>query len=131
MEGEGAHRRPPPLEPLDRLGAEERDGDELDDDGRVVPCDGALGRVVVELPAPVLVDGLVWVEVLDPVLLPDDELPAPVEGATASGCDELLLGADPVAPDPALGRVAPWPGVVGRWVTACPLRVWVGGSATR
>src|SRR6476659_2142576 len=37
------HRRPPPLDPLDRLGADERDGDELDDDGRVEPCDGTLG----------------------------------------------------------------------------------------
>jgi hypothetical protein len=120
-----AHRRPPPL---DRLGADGRDGDELDDDGRVVPCEGTLGRVVVELPAPV--DGWVWVFEPDPVLLPA-ELPDPVDGATASGPDDDRLGADPVAPDPELGRVAPWPGVVGRWVTAWPLRVWVGGFETR
>jgi hypothetical protein len=75
MGGTSTHRRPPPL---DRLGADERDGDE------------------------------------------------------ASGFEpELRLGAEPVAPDPELGRVAPWPGVVGRWVTVWPLRVRDGGSATR
>ena len=82
----GAHRRPPPLEPLERLGADERDGDEDEDDGRVTPCDGALGRTVVELPDPLLVDGFVWVD--EPELLDPDEapleLPAPVDGATAS-----------------------------------------------
>src|SRR5688500_217768 len=106
----GGHRRPPPLEPLDRLGADERDGDELDDEGRVVPWDGTFGLVVVELPAPVLVEGWVWVFPPDPVLLPD-ELPEPVDGATASGFEpEDRLGAEPVAPEPELGRVAPWPG---------------------
>ena len=63
------HRRPPPLDPLDRLGADERDGDELDDDGRVEPCDGTLGA---ETEPPLLVDGRVWVDPLLP-LLPDDE----------------------------------------------------------
>ena len=84
MKDDAAHRRPPPLEPLDRLGAEERDGDELDDDGRVVPCEGARGWVTVEPLLPLL-DGWVWVDEPDPVLLPDDELPVPVDGATASG----------------------------------------------
>lgn len=128
----GAHRRPPPLEPLDRLGADERDGDELDDEGRVEPCEGALGLVVVELPAPVLVEGWVWVFPPDPVLLPD-ELPEPVDGATASGFEpEDRLGAEPVAPEPELGRTDPWPGVDGRcWVTVWPVLVWVGGFETR
>ena len=128
------HRRPPPLDPLDRLGADERDGDELDDDGLVAPCDGALGWVIVEPPVPLLVDGFVWVDVLEPVLLPDDDPlePVPVDGATASPEPVDRLGADPVAPEPELGRVDPWPGVDGRcWVTVCPLRVWDGGSATR
>jgi hypothetical protein len=86
----------------------------------VAPCDGALGRVVVELPVPLLVDGLVWVEAPEPVLLPDDDPldPVPVEGATASPEPEVRLGAEPVAPDPELGRVDPWPGVDGFcWVT--------------
>jgi hypothetical protein len=30
-------RRPPPLDPLDRLGAEDRDGEDEDDDGRLAP----------------------------------------------------------------------------------------------
>ena len=83
--------------------------------------------MVVELPEPVLVDGFVCVDEPVPVLLPD-ELLAPVDGATASGWPELRLGAEPVAPVPELGRVAPWPGVVGRWVTVWPVRVCVGGS---
>ena len=90
---EGARqRRPPLLDPLDdRLGAEEREGDDDEDDGRLAPCDGTLGAWT-ELPEPLdplLVDGLVWVELplpllvllpLDP-LLPDDpvELPEPDE----------------------------------------------------
>ena len=70
------------------------------------------GRVVVELPVPVPVDGLTASE--SPVLDPD------------------RLGADPVAPEPELGLEAPWPGVDGRcWVTVWPLLVRVGGSATR
>ena len=91
------HRRPPPLEPLDRLGADERDGDELDDDGREAPWE------------PVLVDGLVWVDVFDPVLLPELLPDEPVDGATASLSPdpEVRLGADPVAPEPELGRVEP------------------------
>ena len=126
-----AHRRPPPLEPLERLGADERDGDELDDDGRVLPWEGALGWVIVELPEPLLVDGLVWVDEPLPVVLPDDDDPlAPVDGATAS--PEVRPGADPVAPDPELGRAAPWPGVDGRcWVMDWPLRVCEGGLETR
>lgn len=129
----GGHRRPPPLDPLDRLGADERDGDEVEDDGREAPCEGVLGRVVVELPAPVLVDGFVWVDVfeplLPPVLLPDE----PVAGATASSPEpEDRLGAEPVAPLPELGRVEPWPGVDGRcWVTAWPALLVVGGFETR
>ena len=124
-----AHRRPPPL---DRLGAEARDGDELEDDGRVVPCEGVSGRVVVELPAPVLVDGFVWVEVFEPVLLPVLLPDEPVDGATASESPppEVRLGADPVAPVPELGRAAPCPGV-RCWVTVWPDRVVVGGFATR
>ena len=122
------------LEPLERLGDDERDGDEVDDDGRLAPCDGALGRVVVELPVPVLVDGLVWVDVPVPVLLPVLLPEVPVDGATASvsPAPEDRLGAEPVAPDPELGRVEPWPGVDGRcWVTVCPVRVCDGGLATR
>lgn len=112
------HRLPPLLDPLDLLGAVDREGDELDDDGRVEPCDGALGRVVVELPVPLLVDGRVWVdEPLPLLLLPDDEPLEPVDGATTSGSrepDELRLGAEPVAPEPELGRTEPCPGVLGR-----------------
>jgi len=52
-------RRPPPLlDPLDRLGADERDGDDDDDEGRLAPWDGTLGADT-ELPDPLLVDGLV------------------------------------------------------------------------
>ena len=87
----------------------------------MAPCDGALGAET-ELPDPVLVDGFVWVDVREPVLLPDDEddplEPEPVDGTTASPEPEVRLGADPVAPEPELGRVEPWPGVVGFcWVT--------------
>jgi hypothetical protein len=91
-------RRPPRLDPLDRLGAEDRDGLELDDDGRVVPCDGALveGFVCVDVFAPLLpvpVDGLVW------------------DGATASEGRVLLpllvFGPEPVTPVEPLGRVVP------------------------
>jgi hypothetical protein len=122
-DGVRRQRRPPPLEPLDRLGADERDGLELEDDGRVVPCDGAL------------VDGFVCVDVLAPLL------PVPVDGfvwagATASEGFELLpalvFGPEPVTPVEPLGRVEPWPGVDGFClVTVCPLRVLDGGSATR
>lgn len=76
-------------------------------------------------------------ELPEPLLEPDDaplELPAPVDGATASllPAPEPRLGADPVAPEPELGRTEPWPGVVGRcWVTVCPLLLREGGSATR
>jgi hypothetical protein len=55
--GHEHQRRPPPLEPLERLGADDRAGLELDDEGRVAPCEGAL------------TDGRVWVEVLLPLLL--------------------------------------------------------------
>ena len=128
-----AHRRPPPLDPLDRLGADERDGEELEDDGREAPCEGVFGLVVVELPGLVLVDGLVWVEVLEPLLLPVLLPDEPVAGATASSPPPAdRLGADPVAPVPELGRVEPWPGVDGRcWVTVCPDRVVLGGFETR
>jgi hypothetical protein len=98
----------------------------------VTPCDGALGRTVVELPDPLPVDGFVWVD--EPELLEPDEAPLPVDGATASllPAPELRLGADPVAPEPELGRTEPWPGVVGRcWVTVWPLPLRDGGSATR
>jgi hypothetical protein len=67
-------RRPPPLEPLDRLGADEREGDEIDVDGLLAPCDGTLGADT-ELPVPVPVDGLVW---------EDDPLPELEAGAAAS-----------------------------------------------
>jgi hypothetical protein len=126
------HRRPPPLDPLDRLGADELDGRDVDEDGRVVPCEGVSGRVVVWLP-PVLVDGLVWVDVLAPLLLePVDGLLC--DGATASDGLVLLpvLGPEPVTPVDPLGRVEPCPGVDGRcWVTVWPLRLLEGGSATR
>jgi hypothetical protein len=56
----GHQRRPPPLDPLDRLGADDREGDDEDDDGRLAPCDGTLGAVTA-LPEPLLVDGFVWV----------------------------------------------------------------------
>ena len=119
-------RRPPPLEPLDRLGAVERDGLELEDEGRVVPCDGAL------------VDGFVCVEVLAPLLL----LPVPVDGLVCAGATAsdglvlvlplLVFGPEPVTPVEPLGRVEPCPGVDGFcWVTVCPLRLLDGGSATR
>ena len=74
-------RRPPPLDPLDRLGAEDRDGEDEDEDGRVLPWDGTLGAVT-RLPEPLLVDGFVCVELpLLPLLLPlplDEPLELPV-----------------------------------------------------
>ena len=94
-------RRPPLLEPLDRLGEETDGRDELDelDEGRLTPCDGLLlDRLVaepLELDEPELVDGAAPVE--EPELV-DPELP------------ELLYDGpapvEPVAPD-ELGRVEP------------------------
>jgi hypothetical protein len=89
----------------------------VDEDGRVVPCDGVFGRVVVWLP-PVPVDGLAWA------------------GASASDgfvlLEPLVFGPDPVTPVEPLGLVDPCPGVDGRCcVTVWPLRLLDGGSATR
>jgi hypothetical protein len=76
-----AQRRPPPLEPDDRLGADERDGEELDEDGRLAPCEGTLGAETLLpellLPDPLLVEGLVWLELL---LLLDEPLDPEVDG---------------------------------------------------
>jgi len=72
------HRRPPPLELLDRLGLLlDRLGDELeeDEDGRDTPCEGLLDRLLteplelLELEDPELVDGAV----VDPEPEPEPE----------------------------------------------------------
>ena len=80
------HLLPPPLEPLDRLGADERAGLDDDDDGRVAPCE------------PVLVEGRVWVDVLEPELEPEPLLVDGFDcaGATASG----LFDPEPLVPLP-------------------------------
>lgn len=69
------HRRPPLLEPLDRLG-DETDGrdelDELDDDGRETPCDGLL---LLLLPERLVAEPL---EVAEPELDEPELVVAPV-----------------------------------------------------